>query len=342
MGISKLALAIIASMLSISVHSSASEKQKGEDTSLPAAGSESFYKGKAEGWFWYKDPKEEEAEREETPPPPPPPAQEPPKEPPENVPAAKPEGPQIFSVAWLRENLDKYRDIAIDNPTPENVSRYYYMQRMMMDKASKFSEMSSKVIMKDPFLDEDSRRPVATYAANAMNKLAADSRDKVLKDLSQKVGLFYFFKSDCSLCVEQAGVLQSLNHATGIPVIPVSMDGENLPNGGFAEYRVDTGQAKKLGIFQAPALALAIPPNKSEIVGYGAITLDVLYNRILVAAKDAEVIDQQTFASTQPVNDTGLLSMEDTQGVTDEMLKDPDALIQYMRSQLAKKNMEGK
>ncbi|MCO2545125.1 conjugal transfer protein, partial [Pseudomonas aeruginosa] len=271
---------------------------------------------------------------------PPPPS--PKEEPVEEEPTTKPDGPAIFSVAWLRENLDKYRDIAIDDPTPENVSRYYYMQRMMMDKASKFSEMSSKVIMKDPFLDEDSRRPVATYAANAMNKMAADSRDKVLKELSQKVGLFYFFKSDCSLCVEQAGVLQSLNHATGIPVIPVSMDGENLPGGGFAEYRVDTGQAEKLGIFQAPALALAIPPNRSEIVGYGAITLDVLYNRILVAAKDADVIDQRTFASTQPVNDTGLLSMDDTKGITEEMLKDPDALIQYMRGQLAKKNMEGK
>ncbi|EMM5100987.1 conjugal transfer protein TraF [Pseudomonas aeruginosa] len=336
---SRLTLAVFAAVLSLSTV--AAEKKKDEEPSLPAAGSETFYKGKAEGWFWYKDPKEEEEEEEKKLPPPPPPPPAPVKDEEPDV-SAQPEQPAIFSVKWLRDNLDTYRDIAIDSPTEENVSRYYYMQRMMMDKASKFSEMSSKVIMKDPFLDEDSRRPVATYAANAMNKMAADSRDKVLKDLSQKVGLFYFFKSDCVLCVEQAGVLQSLNHATGISVIPVSMDGENLPNGGFAEYRVDSGQAEKLGIFQAPALALAIPPDKSEIVGYGAITLDVLYNRILIAAKDANVIDQKTFASTQPVNDTGLLSMEDAEGISEEMLKDPDALIEYMRTQLAKKNMEGK
>ncbi|HEK3717119.1 TPA: conjugal transfer protein TraF [Pseudomonas aeruginosa] len=336
---SKLTLVALATLVSLSVL--AGEKAKDEEPSLPAAGSESFYKGKAEGWFWYKDPKDEEEEdKKELLPPPPPPPPAPEKEPPQDAPA-KPAGPAIFSVKWLRENLDTYRDIAIDNPTPENVSRYYYMQRMMLDKASKFSEMSSTVIMKDPFLDEDSRRPVATYAANAMNKIAADNRDKVLKELSQKVGLFYFFKSDCALCVEQAGVLQSLNHSTGISVIPVSLDGENLPNGGFAEYRVDNGQAKKLGIFQAPALALVIPPNRSEIVGYGAITMDVLYNRILIAAKDANVIDKKTFASTQPVNDTGLLSMEDTQGITEDMLKDPDALIEYMRTQLAKKNTEG-
>lgn len=334
----KLALALFAALLSHSAF--AAEENKDEVPSLPAAGSETFYKDKAEGWFWYKDPKEEEVPKEKKviPPPPPP---EPEKEVEPSV-SEEPEKPTIFSVKWLRDNLDTYRDIAIDNPTEENVSRYFYMQRMMMDKASKFSEMSSKVIMKDPFLDEDSRRPVATYAANAMNKMAADNKDKVLKELSKKVGLFYFFKSDCALCVEQAGVLQSLNHATGISVIPVSMDGKNLPNGGFAEYRVNNGQAEKLGIFQAPALALAIPPNKSEIVGYGAITLDVLYNRILIAAKDANVIDQKAFASTQPVNDTGLLSMEDAEGISEEMLKDPEALINYMRNQLAKKNMEGK
>lgn len=334
----RLALALIAALVPLSALAA---DKKDEEPSLSAAGSGTFYQEKEQGWFWYKDPKEEEEEEKKVLPPlpAPPPAPEKAEEP---EATAQPEQPQIFSVKWLRENLDKFRDIAIDDPTEENVSRYYYMQRMMMDKASTFSEMSSKVIMKDPFLDEDSRRPVATYAANAMNKMAADKRDQVLKDLSQKVGLFYFFKSDCALCVEQAGVLQSLNHATGITVIPVSMDGENLPGGGFAEYRVDTGQAEKLGIFQAPALALAIPPNKSEIVGYGAITLDVLYNRILMAAKDAEVIDQKTFASTQPVNDTGLLSMDDTKGITEEMLNDPDALIEYMRSQLAKKNMEGK
>lgn len=335
----RIPLAMFAAVISITALAA---EQKAEEPSLPTAGSETFYKGKAEGWFWYKDPKEEAPKKKDLPPPPPPPTSPTPEEKKEPEEATKPAGPTIFSVAWLKKNLPKYRDIAIDDPTPENVSRYYYMQRVMMDKASKFSEMSSKVIMKDPFLDEDSRRPVATYAANAMNKMAADSRDKVLKELSQKVGLFYFFKSDCQLCVEQAGVLQSLNHATGIAVIPVSMDGENLPNGGFPEYRVDTGQAEKLGVFQAPALALAIPPNKSEIVGYGAITLDVLYNRILIAAKDANIIDQPTFASTQPVNDTGLLSMEDTEGLTEEILNDPDAMIDYMRTQLAKKSMEGK
>lgn len=179
----------------------------GAKDSFAAPGSESFYRGKAEGWFWYKDPPEGEPELEvKAPlPPPPPPAPMQKMEPPA-APAAAP-GPELFSVAWIRDNLPKYRDRAIDNPTDANVQAYYYLQRVMMDKSSKFSERSSQVIMRDPFLDEDSRRPVATYAANALNREVSNNRDKVLKGLANKVGLFFFFKGNCVLCAEQAAVL---------------------------------------------------------------------------------------------------------------------------------------
>lgn len=314
-----------------------------EEPPLPAAGSATFYKGKAEGWFWYKDPAEvvpEKKEKKKQPPPPPPPKAEN-KPPPKAEPV--PTGPAVFGVQWIKENLPKYRDKAIDVPTEENVSAYYYLQRLMMDKANKFAEMSSTVIMKDPMLDEDSRRPVATYAANAMNRDVSKRADKVMKDLGEKVGLFFFFKSDCLLCSEQAGVLQGLSNKTGITIYPISMDGKPLDQNIYSEYTIDSGQAKSLNIFNAPALALAIPPNKTAIVGYGAITLDVLQNRILMAARDNGIISNEVFASTQPFTDTGLLSMEDSTGLSEEDLKDPQKLVEHLRMQLAQKNkLEGK
>lgn len=301
-----------------------------------------FYQNKAEGWFWYKDPPiVEEEEKKELPPPPPPPPAPAPEAKTEPALPAVPAGPQVFSVEWLKKNLPKYRDLAIDKPTEENVARYYYMQRMMMDKANRFAEVSSTVIMKDPFLDEDSRRPVATYAANAMNREVGEKADKVLKDLTQKVGLFFFFKSDCLLCSEQAGVLEALAHKTGMRIIPVSLDGQPLDNGKFPDYRTDQGQAQAMNIFNAPALALAVPPDRTEIVGYGAVTLDVLQNRIFMAARDAGVISKEVFASTQPFYDNGLLTMEDGDGLSDELLEDPEAFIEHMRKQLAQKNIQG-
>lgn len=333
---------ILSAAVLIGMAQCVSAGEKPEESSLPAAGGSNYYKGKAEGWFWYKDPPKEEAEpKKELPPPPPAPPPPPPPPPPEKIEPQAPKGPEVFSVAWIKKNLPKYRDRAIDNPTEENVQAYYYLQRVMMDKASRFSEASSRAIMKDPFLDEDSRRPVATYAANALNRDVTANKDKVLRSLSDKVGLFFFFKSNCMLCAEQANVLQSLTSSTGINIIPISIDGGPLDNGAFPEYRADNGQAKKLDVFQTPALALAMPPKDTAIVGYGAITLDVLFNRILMAARDAGMIDHKVFASTQPFFDNGLLSIEDSDGVSEDLLNnDPKKFVEAMKAKLARKAID--
>ena len=65
--------------------------------------------------------------------------------------------------------MEHYRDKAIDNPSPENVAAYYYLQRVMMDKAQRFTDMARRVVMSDPLLDENPRRPIATFAANEAN-----------------------------------------------------------------------------------------------------------------------------------------------------------------------------
>ena len=305
-------------------------------------GGQAFYQQKAEGWFWYKDPPAEPVQEKEKPKKPAIAATTPPPKDEFKAPdpVEKPKGPKVLSVAWIRENLPKFRDRAIDNPTQENVQAYYYLQRVMMDKSSKFSEASSRVIMRDPFLDEDSRRPVATFAANAMNRAAGMKKDEVVRDISKKAGLFFFFKGNCVLCDEQASVLEALYKKSGMTVIPISLDGTALSNGMFPTYRVDEGQAKQLKIYQAPALALAIPPDKTEIVGYGAVTLDVLMNRIVTVAEDVGLIDHKTYLATQPVFDNGLLSMEDMEGFDESIVEDPAAFISRMQEALATKSME--
>lgn len=300
-----------------------------EDSDAQAIAGQSFYQGKSEGWFWYQtypDPVPPVQEKP-APPPPPPPAPEPVSKV-DQAPTAP------FTSAWIRLELPKFRDRAMDDPTPENVRAYYYLQRMAMDKATKFSEMSTNVIMRDPFLDEDSRRPQATYAANAMAREALDKRTEVVKEIGSKSGLFFFFKSNCILCTEQAGVLVALRNATGVPIIPISLDGKPLDNQLFPEFKVDTGQAQQLGIYQTPALALAIPPTRTEVVGFGAVTLDTLLNRIVVVARDAKLITTKQYQSTQPVFDNGLLISKELQSVDKAVLEDPAQLSQYLQDHL--------
>ena len=143
------------------VAESGKDKQKATSGQVTAGGT-SFLDGKEEGWFWKKTPPEPPEEME------PEPTvaktdkaedqdkQMPVPEP--SVTVAVEEGPEAFTVAWYRENVQKLRDRAIDDPTQENVRAYYLAQRIMLDKASRFTDMARLVTSTDPLIDESSRR----------------------------------------------------------------------------------------------------------------------------------------------------------------------------------------
>ena len=129
-----------------------------------------FYLRGAEGWFWYQIEPGPKAEPER-PPPPPEPVLETRAEP--ATPAEPPSpAPAPLSAAWLRSRLADFRDAAIDEPTPENVALYLYLQRVAMDKASRFADATRRAVLLDPMLDELTRRPTATFAANLVNRQA--------------------------------------------------------------------------------------------------------------------------------------------------------------------------
>lgn len=111
--------------------------------------SSSFYENSEDGWFWYKDEKDEprkpEQLKKQTPSP-----QEQLKN------AENPE--KAFSVAWLRKNIPRYLDLAIDNPTPENVRAFLLIQRIMLDKAENFSQAVQAQVVGDVLIDESARR----------------------------------------------------------------------------------------------------------------------------------------------------------------------------------------
>ncbi len=136
---------------------------------VPAAGSPAgFYGRSAEGWFWYRDPREPflplptPAATPATPPPAP------------QVPAPEspaPPGPAPLSAQWFRENLDRYRDRAIDAPSPENVAVYLHLQRIAMDKSSRFATVSERVVQGDPLTARTA--PIRDAQAPLLEALAA-------------------------------------------------------------------------------------------------------------------------------------------------------------------------
>ena len=280
-----------------------------------------FYFREKEGWFWY--------EREPVPKPEP---DAEPTSPPVAPPVAAkpaPQGPRPLSAQWLREHLGAYRDAAIDDPSPQNVALYLYLQRVALDKSSRFAAATQRAVQRDPFLDELTQRPTATFAANLVNREAGEARDQVLSAIAAQAGLLFFFRSDCPYCEAQAPLLAMLAERYGFRVLPVSLDGAPLPGGVFPTFSRDRGQAQALGVVSTPALFLARPPDVLLPLAQGLLSLAQLKERVVGAAVDAGWISADAYTRTRPVTADLTLAA----GVLPEVLPDdPAALLQVLRN----------
>ena len=230
-----------------------------------------FYRSGAEGWYWYQDPvKEEEQELVEEPPAPPPAkppevAGEEPKTPEEAPPAP-------FSLKWVQEMLPRYKERAWDNPTQENVQAYFLVQRFAMDRATKFADVAQQVVVGNALLDESMRRPLASFATTYVDRASAAKTDDLLKKLTTKVGIFFFYKSDW-------GELQSRR---------------------FKNTKIDSGQAEALGVRATPAMFLMTEDGRFSALAQSVLSYSELRSRILIVAQREGWISEEEFKETQP------------------------------------------
>jgi conjugal transfer pilus assembly protein TraF len=292
-----------------------------------------YYDRSAEGWFWYDDPvppKEPELKKEE-------PKKEEPKvivmQAPEPAEPTEPAdaGPAPLSAAWFRQNLQVYMDRAIDDPSPENVEAYFLLQRVMMDKAQDFSDMSKRVVTGDPILDESNRRSLDPATARLQENLSSKRREEALIRVLDKAGLVFFFSADCDLCGNQAQALEYLAARTGIEVMPVSLDGTPLPNGVFADTMIpDGGQANALGVTDGPALFLAAPPDQWIPLSFSVVTQEEAITRILMGAVEAGILSEEELNQTKPINITPSLAKNLPKD--GNLPEDPRDLIEFLRN----------
>jgi conjugal transfer pilus assembly protein TraF len=293
-----------------------------------------FYERSAEGWFWYAEepPEPEIPEPEPESLPEPAPEPEPPPPLAQSSPPAElaPSGPAPLSAAWLRENLGHYRDQAIDDPSPKNVALYLYLQRLVLDKAERFAEATQRVVWADPLLDETTRRPLATFAANLANREAGAARRTALKVIAEQAGLWFFYRADCPYCEAQAPLLDLLSSRYGLSVRAISLDGRPLPGGFFPSFATDAGQAKALGVVSTPALFLVRPPDGVVPIAQGVLSLAELQERLVNAATEAGWIPEHWRERTRArVTDLRL----DTAPLQEaELTEDPDQLLERLRS----------
>ncbi|GAM71721.1 incF plasmid conjugative transfer pilus assembly protein traF [Vibrio sp. JCM 19236] len=251
-----------------------------------------FYDDAERGWFWYEQLPEEEKEKFK---------EKLLQSQPTVIPKSSKPQEEPLSTKWFRENFEKYRDAAIDNPYDQEAMRnYLYLEKFMRDRAVAFAYQRQKAVYEDPFLDSSTQRPTANFGMRSMNIEASKNRTELLHHIGEQSGIYFFYRSDCGFCSQQAPLLAGLEREFQFAIKPVSLDGQPLPESPWSEFLTDSGQAKHLGVVQVPATYLFNPSNnRFELIAQGLQSLTQLQNRIIYAAERAEIISETDVERTR-------------------------------------------
>lgn len=291
-----------------------------------------FYGDKFRGWYWFEDPpenSEDELEKEKTPAP---------------APKAEPKQDQTedkvrLDVAWLKSKMPEYQEAAINNPTRENIARYMYVQRYMLDISSRFATKTMEFTEFESELDETKRRPMSSFSLNVFKDETKKSISTVIDSINEKSHLWFFFSSNCTYCMKQLPLLKELKIRFGMNILGISMDGSVLPGMEEIEIVVDkTNVAQRFGVKFTPTMFMAMNDgNGFTKIGEGLTSLPQMQDRILLSARLKNVITDKQYQSTQNVREINVLTDTDGTMLADAELieNDPGYLAEILKSKLA-------
>jgi conjugal transfer pilus assembly protein TraF len=252
----------------------------------PTRVDDSYWRDRERGWFWYDDPLPERSEV--------------PKPKPKAVAAiAAPSAPkkpnELVEFEALQKRVEDLRNIAIINPSEQNIRNYLTIQNFVVEKASTFADVAQRVVWATPELDPTvTGRPVNAKALEVFDHEQALARTNTVAQLAGTHALFFFFRSDCPYCHQFAPLLKDFEAKFGLQIVPISIDGGGLPE--FRRPKVDNGIARALDVRQVPALFLAEPKGgKITPIGYGVLSESELLERIQVVTQpDADKLVPST------------------------------------------------
>lgn len=302
---------LIAAAIALTLAPAIGSAQSGKPPQPPG-----YFEDSSRGWHFYEIP--------------------PPEPEPEPEPVVPPGGAgegaaPPLSTAWIRENLPRIRDQAIDNPTRENVETFALLQRLSMDMAERFAGVM-QVVSQDPAIDEYARSPITALQRAAADEVQSQASTAVMNKIAQKTGLWYFYRSDCPYCAAQDPVLKRFSETSGLEVLPISLDGLPLPSGLFPNYVNDSGQAAELRVTSTPTLVLAHPEtNKLYTVGAGLKTRPELTERIVQIAYAEGWITDEEYALATRGQERSLMALGSDELPAD-LADNPSLLLQQLRS----------
>jgi conjugal transfer pilus assembly protein TraF len=186
----------------------------------------------------------------------------------------------------IKQTLEAKKAKAVIYPTEENISDYMSYQKMVLDRSSNFADVWRRTLWKTPNLDYSLFRPTSKVGKEAW----IDDRNKdvaqTVKNINERYGIFFLFRSDCLYCHKYSPILKSFQEKYQITIMPVSMDGGSLPE--WNKFVVNRGQVEKMGLQSSavPATILFDKETRKFVpVGFGVLSHSELEERIYAITK---------------------------------------------------------
>jgi conjugal transfer pilus assembly protein TraF len=181
----------------------------------------------------------------------------------------------------FKKSIELSKAIAVLDPTYHNVKAYMEIQKVLMERSTRFAEKWMEVVYTAPSLDYTLHHPTSQAARHVyLDEQHREMKAEIGK-LSRTYGLFFLYRGDCPYSRQFASIVKSFSAKHHWEVLPISLDGAILPE--FPEARMDNGASRALGVSSVPTL-LAVEPKSGKVIplSRGMSTHDQIEDRIRV------------------------------------------------------------
>jgi conjugal transfer pilus assembly protein TraF len=161
----------------------------------------------------------------------------------------------------FKADLDRASKLAVWDPTPANVERFFRLQQLALNQSSLFSDEYRRLVWAKPELDYSLKRPVSELGKRDWTETRAADRELFLKRIAGGVGLFYVFRGNCGPCRVFSPIIHDFANRYALEVRGVSVDGS--ANAAIATSFVDRGQLRSWGIDNPTTPSILLFQNSS-------------------------------------------------------------------------------
>lgn len=181
---------------------------------------------------------------------------------------------------WIPKALER----AIDSANINDVYNYFFLQKLALDKSERFERLAQTAVLTDALIDEMPSTQASIEARLTYNKEQENNTYQMLKLISKKAGLVFYYKGTCGYCKLAAPSINALSEI-GFKIVGVTLDNTHIEGLELWRSSQDITIPLELNIKSVPAIIYLEPQTQKRLViSTGLINRAELFDRIIRAA----------------------------------------------------------